>query len=92
MPAGHWGLSGAAIANRRQSAPLPDALLDKARGEPDRNKRAQLYCQVEQIVSDEAVALIPVRQTYYAVSHPYVKDVPPMQDNIFRARAMWVSK
>ena len=89
--AGYFGGSTGFTFTRHDSKKI-DALLDQARAEPDRNKRGELYCQIQQVVSDEAIALIPVRQTYYAISHPYVKDVPPMQDNIFRARAIWLDK
>ncbi|OKO71787.1 ABC transporter substrate-binding protein, partial [Bradyrhizobium sp. AS23.2] len=69
-----------------------DALLTKARREVDRNARHKLYCDIAQVFSDDAIALIPIRATYNAVSHPYVKDVPPMQNSLIRVRSIWLDK
>jgi 4-phytase/acid phosphatase/peptide/nickel transport system substrate-binding protein len=69
-----------------------DALLVQARKETDPKVRHKLYCDIAQIFSDEAIALIPIRATYNAVSHPYVKDVPPMQNSLIRMRSIWLDK
>ena len=69
-----------------------DKLLAAARTETDTAKRHDLYCQVAQTFSDEAIALIPIRTTYSAVAQPYVKDLPPMQNALIRTRAMWLDK
>lgn len=69
-----------------------DRLLAAARVETDTAKRHDLYCQVAQVFSDEAIALIPIRTTYSAVAQPYVKDLPPMQNALIRTRAMWLDK
>ncbi|GAA5232796.1 hypothetical protein FOZ76_01720 [Verticiella sediminum] len=69
-----------------------DALLEQARGETDQAKRHQLYCDVAQVFSEEAIALIPIRATYNAISHPYVKGVPPLQNSLIRVRGIWLDK
>ncbi len=69
-----------------------DALLAKARSETDRKARHRLYCEVAQEFSDQAIALIPIRQTYNFAVHPYVKDVPPLQNSLVRVRGIWLDK
>jgi peptide/nickel transport system substrate-binding protein len=51
-----------------------------------------MYCEVAQIVSDEAFQLIPIRVTYYAVASPKVRDVPPMLNSVIRTRAIWLDR
>lgn len=66
-----------------------DPLLAKARSESDPKKRQEMYCQAQQIISDEAIALIPVRVSYFAVAGPKVNDLPPMVNSNIRVRTMW---
>ena len=58
----------------------------------DKGKRKAMYCEVAQIVSDEAFQLIPIRVTYYAVASPKVRDVPPMLNSVIRTRAIWLDR
>ncbi len=69
-----------------------DPLLAKARSEPDPKKRKTMYCEVMQVIADEAYALIPIRTTYFAIAHPYVKGLPEMQNSLIRVRGMWLDK
>lgn len=76
----------------RHDATRIDALLDEARVETDEQKRHKLYCDVAQAFSDEAIALIPIRTTYFAIAQPYVKDVPALQNSLIRPRSIWLDK
>ncbi len=76
----------------RHDTTAVDKLLAQARTETDTGKRHELYCQMAQMFSDEAIALIPIRTTYSAVAQPYVKDLPAMQNSLIRVRAMWLDK
>ncbi|MCY1510859.1 Periplasmic dipeptide transport protein [compost metagenome] len=67
-----------------------DEILKKARAEADKSKRKAMYCDVAQIVSDEAYQMIPIRVTYYAVANPRVKNVPPMLNSVIRTRSIWI--
>ena len=69
-----------------------DAILDRARSETDTAKRKAMYCEVQQVISDGAFQLIPIRTTYFAVSNPQVKALPPMQNSLIRVRAMWLDR
>lgn len=69
-----------------------DPLLAKARSEVDPKKRKVLYCEAMQLISDEAIALIPIRTTYFAIARPYVKGLPEMQNSLIKTRAMWIEK
>ncbi|MFA7503263.1 MAG: ABC transporter substrate-binding protein [Burkholderiaceae bacterium] len=76
----------------RHDATKIDALLDQAREETDEKKRHQMYCDVAQAFSDDAIALIPIRTTYFMIAQPYVKDLPPLQNSLIRTRSMWLDK
>jgi ABC-type transport system substrate-binding protein len=54
-----------------------DALLDQARGEPDREKRAALYRRAERILYDEAPWIWGYHQMVTEVVQPYVRDYRP---------------
>ncbi len=82
--------SGKAVM--RHDATRIDALLDQARVETDQARRHDLYCDVAQAFSDEAIALIPIRTTYFSIAQPYVKDVPQLQNSLIRPRAIWLDK
>ncbi len=69
-----------------------EELLSKARQESDHERRRELYCQVAQLMSDDATILLPVRLTYSGIARPYVKGVPPMMNNLIRVRAAWIDK
>lgn len=84
------GAQGQPVTRHDTSA--VDEILAKAKVETDRQTRHDLYCQVAQQFSDQAIALIPIRTTYSAVAHPYVKGLPAMQNNLIRVRAMWLDK
>jgi oligopeptide transport system substrate-binding protein len=52
-----------------------DDLLDKARRETDELQRAKLYREVEQIILDDAPAVILLHYTYEQVFQPYVEGI-----------------
>jgi ABC-type transport system substrate-binding protein len=54
-----------------------DGLLDAARGEVDREKRATLYRRAENILYDEAPWIWGYHQLVTEVVHPYVRDYRP---------------
>ena len=84
------GKAGAPVS--RHDTTKVDAILEKARVETDFKKRHAMYCEVQQIVSDEAYQLIPIRSIYHAIAHPHVKGMPPMQNSLIRVRGMWLDK
>ncbi|MCT8177962.1 ABC transporter substrate-binding protein [Variovorax sp. CY25R-8] len=87
----YFGGENGAPVSRHDTAKV-DAILAKARAETDKGKRKAMYCEVAQIVSDEAFQLIPIRVTYYAVASPKVRDVPPMLNSVIRTRAIWLDR
>ncbi|HEY8554444.1 MAG TPA: ABC transporter substrate-binding protein [Burkholderiales bacterium] len=76
----------------RHDASRIDPLLDAARVEPDRERRHDLYCRVAELVSEEAILLFPNWTTYHAVAQPFVRNVPPLVNNIIRPRAIWLDR
>jgi ABC-type transport system substrate-binding protein len=57
--------------------PALDALLDRARGEPDRAARAALYQQAERILYDDAPWIWDYHQQMVEVVQPYVAGYAP---------------
>jgi peptide/nickel transport system substrate-binding protein/oligopeptide transport system substrate-binding protein len=55
--------------------PMVDDMLDKARRETDDLQRANLYREVEQIILNDAPAVILLHYTYEQVFQPYVEGV-----------------
>lgn len=80
-----------APVSRHETARV-DELLDRARVESDQKTRHKLYCQVAQLVSDEAFVLLPIRTTYFAIATPALKDLPPMLNSLIRTRALWLDR
>jgi len=76
----------------RHDAGKIDPLLDEARVSSDRKKRQELYCQVAKAVSDDAIFLMPNWLSYHIISQPFVRNVPPILNNITRVRAVWLDK
>lgn len=76
---------------RHNNVPFEE-LLSEARQESDFERRRELYCQVSQLMSDDATILLPVRLTYSGIGQPYVKGVPPMMNNLIRVRSAWIDK
>jgi ABC-type transport system substrate-binding protein len=54
-----------------------DGILDAARGEVDRDKRAALYKRAEKLLYDEAPWIWGYHQLITEVVHPYVRDYRP---------------
>ncbi len=76
----------------RHDTSKTNAILDKARQEPDFKKRKELYCQLQQLIADEAYQLIPVHLTYSVAAQTFVKGLPPVQNSLIRVRAVWLDK
>lgn len=85
LPAGNWGArpvediilsiaftSDAEWNETHWSAPRIDALVKAARGEPDDTKRAQMYREVQMLISPEGATQIPC----------HVRDVAVVSDSI----------
>ncbi len=69
-----------------------NAILDKARQETDFKKRKALYCEVQQVISDEAYQLIPIRVTNTVAAQAAVKNLPPVQNSLIRVRGVWLDR
>lgn len=69
-----------------------NAILDKARQETDAKKRKEMYCQVQQLISDEAYQLIPIRVTNAVATQAAVKNLPPVQNALIRVRGVWLDR
>ena len=59
----------------RYQNPAVDKLLDNARGETDDLRRVDLYRQAEQLILNDAPAVMLLHYTYESVFQPYVEGV-----------------
>lgn len=72
--------------------PKMKELIAKARGEPDRAKRKALYCQVSDLLSEDAIQLYPVHNYGYIVGSLAVADMPRIHNQLIRTRTIWLRK
>jgi ABC-type transport system substrate-binding protein len=72
--------------------PQFDALVQRARTEPDGQRRAELYRRAEQLVMDDAVVIPFFHYTYERVFQPYVKsvEVSGLGDPYIPFRKIWL--
>jgi peptide/nickel transport system substrate-binding protein len=74
--------------------PAVDALLEKARGEPDVARRVEVYRRAEELVMEDA-AVIPIwHHTYERLFQPYVKgvEVSGLGDSYIPFRKVWLER
>jgi oligopeptide transport system substrate-binding protein len=74
--------------------PAVDALLEKARAEPDVARRVEVYRRAEEMILEDA-PLIPVsHQTYERLFQPYVKgvEVSGLGDPYIPFRKVWLER
>jgi len=70
----------------RYSNPKVTELLDKASNITDPSQRKAIYCDVSQIMSDDAPMLLPVHVPDFLIARDVVLDLPPNQNNMIRVR------
>jgi oligopeptide transport system substrate-binding protein len=76
------------------ASPAVDALLEKARAEPDVSRRVELYRRAEEAILEDA-PLIPVwHHTYERLFQPYVKgvEVSGLGDSYIPFRKVWLEQ
>jgi peptide/nickel transport system substrate-binding protein len=83
----HTG-SSSALAN--YSNPELDALLQRARSTPDRDKRAEDYCAIARIINKEAIWFWTFQNTYYAIGKAKVKGIPKMYNSVIDVSKAWL--
>jgi len=67
-----------------------DALLDRARVEQDVTERIRLYQEAEQMIVEDAPALLTVHSITYTLVKPYVKGYVVTPISIPLERYMWL--
>jgi oligopeptide transport system substrate-binding protein len=82
--------TGSVQNNGGYSNPELDALLDKARVEPNVTQRIVMYQQAEQMLVDDAAALFMVNYLSYQLVKPYVKGYVFTPIDIPIERYMWL--
>lgn len=87
----YFGGTGGQPVTRHDTTKI-DALLRQARSLKDVEARRKLYCDVAQIVTDEAIMSLQVRLTYQAVANPRVQGLPRMNNGLIRARSVWLEQ
>lgn len=74
--------------------PAVDALLDKARAEPDMARRVEVYRRAEEIIVEDAPVIPVSHQTYERLFQPYVKgvEVSGLGDSYIPFRKVWLQR
>ena len=86
--------SGSPFNYMGYASPAVDALLDKARAEPDMARRVEVYRRAEEMILEDA-PLIPIsHQTYERLFQPYVKgvEVSGLGDSYIPFRKVWLER
>jgi peptide/nickel transport system substrate-binding protein/oligopeptide transport system substrate-binding protein len=75
-------------------SPAVDALLDKARAEPDMARRVEAYRRAEELVLEDAPVIPVWHHTYERLFQPYVKgvEVSGLGDSYIPFRKVWLER
>jgi len=78
----------------RYHNPSVDKLLDSARGETDDLRRVKLYREAEQLILNDAPAVVLLHSTYESVFQPYVEGVvvSALGDAYISLRKVWLTQ
>ena len=63
-----------------------DALIQRGRIESDFATRKKIYCEIEQLASDDAVLIMPIRPVSHMIANKKVMNVPSPSGNIVLVR------
>jgi peptide/nickel transport system substrate-binding protein len=74
--------------------PAVDALLEKARAEPDMARRVEVYRRAEELIVEDAPVIPVSHQTYERLFQPYVKgvEVSGLGDAYIPFRKVWLER
>lgn len=72
------------------SNPKIDELIQQGRVEGDPAARKKIYCEIEKIVSDEAILIMPIRLVSNMVASKKVQNVPRPTGNIAHIHGVWL--
>ncbi len=86
--------SGSPFNYMGYSSPAVDALLDKARAEPDMTRRVEVYHRAEEMILEDAPVIPISHQTYERLFQPYVKgvEVSGLGDSYIPFRKVWLER
>lgn len=88
----YFGAVGNAQPFSRHDPTKVNGIIESVLTEKDLEKRKEKYCEVNQIVSDEAMWLYGHHTPLFNVAHPYVKGVPADPLNGIRVKSVWLDK
>ena len=74
--------------------PAVDALLERARAEPDMARRVEVYRRAEEMIVEDAPVIPMSHQTYERLFQPYVKgvEVSGLGDSYIPFRKVWLER
>ncbi|TXL75153.1 hypothetical protein FHP25_14825 [Vineibacter terrae] len=84
-----YSTEGARTVSKYSSAKM-DALIQQGRTETDTTKRKKIYCEIERLVSDDAILIMPIRLVSHMIAGKKVKNVPAPRGNIVLVRDIWL--
>jgi len=89
MVSAMYSTKGARTVSKYSSAKM-DALVQQGRTETDIDKRKAIYCQIERLVSEDAILIMPIRLVSHIVAQKNVKNIPPPRGNIVLVNDIWL--
>jgi oligopeptide transport system substrate-binding protein len=86
--------SGSPFNYMGYSNPALDALLEKARGEPDMARRVEIYRRAEEMIVEDAPVIPLSHLSYERLFQPYVKgvEVSGLGDSYIPFRRVWLER
>jgi ABC-type transport system substrate-binding protein len=75
-----------ARAPTKYNHPKTDELIQQGRIESDTAKRKEIYCNIEQLISDDAILTMPIRLVRHMIASKKVQNVTPPRRNVVLVR------
>lgn len=88
----NFGAAGKSLPFSRHDPSQVNEIVDSVLTERDLEKRKEKYCEVSQLLSDQALWLYGHHTPLFNVAKPYVKGVKADPFNSIRAKDIWLDK
>lgn len=76
----------------KYSNPKIDELIQQGRIESDPAARKKIYCEIERIVAEDAVLVMPIRLVSHMIANRKVQGVPAPRGNVALIRGIWLDE
>ncbi len=84
-----YSSKGARTVSKYSSEKM-DALIQQGRTETNIDKRKAIYCEIERLVSEDAILIMPIRLVSHIIAQKKVRNIPPPRGNIVQVNDIWL--